>query len=280
MKVVVLLLCVVNLVVLGWLYTHKDDYQPRYEAQVNQLSPTIEKLLLLNERVVPEQVSSQTEQKPDEVPDPAEVTESLADAPVEIERPATDVQADMSASEFVESTETQAPRMDASPDTPEPTTLTEPPLPPARHCQTIGPFMTQENMNVLVGELKLLDVEAVQRTVQMQQPSGYWVFLPAMPNADARRIVDELAEKGVEDYFLGRQNFISLGIFSDKRTAESRLRDITELGYDAHLEPRYRTREVYWLDLEEHGQDLISEDRWQALLGKQADVRRQSLACE
>lgn len=266
MKGVVLLLLTANLAVFGWLYTHQDDYRPRYEAQAKQLSPTIERLLLLNERVVTEQISSPVEPQSAEVAVPAVSAEPTADAAVEIENPAIETQTD------------DSPAITAT--TPEPNESSEPSPPPARRCQAVGPFINQANLDVLVGELKVLGVVASQRTVQMQQPSGFWVYLPAMPSAEAQRTVDELAKKGVEDYFLGRQNSISLGIFSDKRTAETRMQEITALGYDARLEPRYLTREVYWLDLEEQDDKLISEDRWQALLGPREDIRRQPVECE
>lgn len=266
MKAVVLLLLTANLAVFGWLYTHQDDYRPRYDAQAKQLSPTIERLQLLNERVVAEQISSPVEPRSDQVAVPAASAEPSADAAVEIENPTLETQTDSSSA--------------ITATTPESNESSEPPPPPAMLCQTVGPFINQADIDVLVGELKVLGVVASRRTVQMQQPSGFWVYLQAMPSAEAQRIVDELAKKGVEDYFLGRQNFISLGIFNDKRTAEARMRDITALGYDARLEPRYLTREVYWLDLEEQGDKLISENRWQALLGPREDIRRQSVECE
>lgn len=253
MKGVALLLLTANLAVFGWLYFHQDDYRPRYEAQAHQLSPTIERLLLLNERIVTEQTSSPVEPR-------------SADMAVEIENPTIETLAD------------DSPAVAAT--RPEPNESSMPSQPPARLCQTVGPFINQANIDALIGELKTSGIVASQRTVQIQQPSGFWVYLPAMQNAEAQRIVVELATKGVEDYFLGRQNSISLGIFSDKRTAETRMQEITALGYDARLEPRYLTREVYWLDLEEQGDKLISENRWQALLGPREDIRRQSVECE
>lgn len=261
MKVIILLLCAANLAAFGWLYTHQADYRPQQTAQVNQLPPNIEKLLLLSERVESEPVSKPVKQGQDKA---APATPSAKTA-VETDNPSPVEQVDAPVTVVA---------------TPEPSDPPAQPQPPARLCQTIGPFITQANIDTLVSELKKLDVVAEQRTVQLQEPSGFWVYLPAMPNDEARRIVDELADKGVKDYFLGRQNFISLGIFSDLRTAEARMQEITALGYDARLEPRYQTREVYWLDLEEQGDRLISDNRWQALLGQRADIRRQTVACE
>lgn len=284
MRVLVLLLIAANLATFGWLYTHQDDYRPQVERQADHLPPTIEKLVLLNERVEAEPAAKQTNQpvKAKAAPAPVKPPEP---APVE---PAESVQAPLPQAAGADPTNVDDPI--PQPTDPEievattaeavPEPQPEPPLPPQPRCQIIGPFMQQASMQGLIEELQTLGVETAQRTAQMQQPSGYWVYLPSMPAAEARSIVDDLAEKGVKDYFLGRQNFISLGIFSDKRSGEVRLREMTALGYEARLEPRFQTQEVYWLDLEETGPTFIDENRWQALLSQRENVRRQSVACE
>lgn len=283
MRALVLLLIAANLATFGWLYAHQDDYRPQLDRQAEPLPPTIERLVLLQERAAAEPPARQTEQpdkpqaaapvKPPE-PAPADPAEPLTAPEPEAagtDPTDTDGQAPQTGAAEIENTTTAAAEPEAQP---------EPPLPPEQRCQIIGPFLKQAGMKDLIEELTALGVETAQRNAQMQQPSGYWVYLPSMPAAKARSIVDDLAEKGVKDYFLGRQNFISLGIFSDRRSGEARLREMTALGYEARLEPRFLTQEVYWLDLEEIGPTFIDENRWQALLDRRENVRRQTVACE
>jgi hypothetical protein len=101
-----------------------------------------------------------------------------------------------------------------------------------------------------------------------------------MPAADARRIVNELDSKGMTDYFIGKQNYISLGIFRRKDQAQVRLERVTALGYEAILDQRYRTRTVHWIDIEEAGQPLLVSSIWQQIQAQHTDIRVQRVSCD
>jgi hypothetical protein len=272
MKYVVYLLLLANLGLFAWLYTHQDGYQP-VEIGGAAFPPSIEPLVLLRERgaAAPALPHAGPESAPEPEPEPE--PESITDAsPVsDAVSPPADSEP---ATEPESPPEDDAAQVDAQPFA-DPT-----PVPVPRVCQTIGPFLEREQVDEFVTRLSQLAQTPMMRTAQVEQPSGYWVYLSAMPRAEANRTIDDLAAKGVKDYFLGRQNVISLGIFSDKRTAENRVRDISALGYQPRLEPRYVTREVYWVDFEERGPEYISAEQWRTLLNAQPDLRRQSLACE
>lgn len=265
MKYVVYLLLLANLGLFAWLYTHQDGYRP-VETSGAAFPPSIEPLVLLRERggaAAPAGPESEPEPEPESNMDVSPVSDAVS--PPADSEPATEPES---------APEDDAAQVDAQPFA-DPT-----PVPMPRVCQTIGPFLEREQVDEFVTRLSQLAVAPMRRTAQVEQPSGYWVYLPSMPRAEAGRTIDELAAKGVKDYFLGRQSVISLGIFSDKRTAENRVRDIGALGYQPRLEPRYVTREVYWVDFEERGPDYISTEQWRTLLDAQPELRRQSLACE
>ena len=278
MKAAALALMLANLVVFGWLYTHPQ--QPGGVIHATPLPATVEPLVLLRERTkaveteretpsaqkqtepviaaaVQEPISGQVDTPQEPAPIPSETTtpvqapEAAGDGP-QLETPASDSMAEA------------------------------PPAEPAleRICQTIGPFPTATQADAFVSKLTAVDREPAIRAARIEQPSGYWVYLPTMPRPEARSIIDDLAAKGVKDYFLGRQNFISLGVFSDKRSAEMRMREITALGYAPRLEPRFLTREVFWVDLEEPASQRLEAARWDDLLKDHPDLRRQSVACE
>jgi hypothetical protein len=63
-------------------------------------------------------------------------------------------------------------------------------------------------------------------------------------------VVKLLDEANDREYFVGRDNVISLGAFEEMSRAEVRLKSARKLGLDPLLEPTYETRSVYWLDLE------------------------------
>ena len=58
------------------------------------------------------------------------------------------------------------------------------------------------------------------------------------------------------------------------------LEQIKKLGYDAVLDQRYRTRVVYWLDIEEQGQPLLGSGVWEKILAQHTDIRVQRVSCE
>ena len=289
MKRVVLLLIAANLGVFGWLYFHREDYRPAPSAEVRPLPENIEPLRLLRERdagsqpeiVVQRQLRQPAEatSRPEEAAD-AEIAgteEALAQAPVELPvDPIPDDDSIRPPAPPLDETAASSP-LNLGGDTRDPV-IQEPELAPV--CHSIGPFPDRQRLNAAMEHLSEFDLNLTVRTSQIEQPSGYWVYLAAMPRAEARAIVRELEAKGVQDYFLGRQNVISLGIFSAKRMADERAREIARLGYEPILEPRFLTREVFWIDLQESGPERLDNAQWQGLLGSQEDVRRQPVACE
>lgn len=281
MRYAVYLLLLANLAFFAWLYRTHEQYAPPEGPAIRALPATVESLRLLSERGPnsgPARREGRLPSGPDASPSPPALPAPADEvAVVDGERagPLPD------PAEPPGTAPLDAERDEADVGTP--TEASEPapaPQPPARICQTIGPFLTHEDAQRLVDELAAAGPRAMIRVSQMQQPNGYWVYLPEMERSVARRTVRELQAKGVEDYYLGRQNVISLGLFSDRRTAEARVREITAMGYEPSVEERFKSRDMYWLDLEERESDRVSDDRWQVLLGPLADIRRQPVSCE
>lgn len=271
MKVATVILLVVNVLLGGWLVTHQYTDRPTDSPGPSTVPDAAESLTLLRER------------SPTAVP-PAG---SLADTPIaERTDPATatgltrQVQSvpAPSSDPLVQQPSPDLAVDDSSAGAPADSVALGPD--PEGTCHTVGPFPAHARAQDVVSALAAVQVESVLRTAQIAQPSGYWVYLPSMPSPAAKRIVDDLSAKGVKDYFLGRQNFISLGVFSDRYSAERRLRAIADLGYQPKLEPRFLTQEVFWVDVAESPGVPITQEQWTNLLGSEAGIRRQSIACE
>ncbi len=230
----------------AWIYTQPVQQPPAYRPV--PVPPGIEPLVLLAER----QSQDPSRELPNEealssqpVPDPVDSVPSEVSEPVEVVIDAV-----------------------------------EEARPPERICQTIGPLMKSADVDQITQQLKANDFEARQRSSKVREPSGYWVYLPSMPAAEARRIVSELDSKGMTDYFIGKQNYISLGIFRRKDQAQVRLEQVRALGYGPILDQRYRTRTVHWLDIEEIGQSLLASSVWQQIQVQHTDIRVQRVSCE
>jgi hypothetical protein len=104
--------------------------------------------------------------------------------------------------------------------------------------------------------------------------------MPAMPASKARSIVADLDAHGMKDYFIGRKNHISLGIFSTEKKARKRLTRVKELGYDAELGQRYRNRAVYWLDVEAGELPLPGSQIWKEIQAEHTDIRIEQVSCD
>ena len=74
--------------------------------------------------------------------------------------------------------------------------------------------------------------------------SGWWVFVPPLPNkAAAEKKAGELRQFGVTDYFIVPDGFnryaISLGVFSSEKGGQDRLAELKDKGVrSARLAPR------------------------------------------
>jgi hypothetical protein len=275
MKFVIYALVLANIVMAGWLYRHGDDYRDLPPAVVPNPSGS-EPLRLLNERTTRDTRLSM----------PPLTDELSVHPPAQTQLPATDLMPPAQPTEPVMgAADSAVPEskqdIPMTGDTQKPEARApESASPPQRICQTVGPFADRRAVDTFVAKLSALGPKTAVREVQVEQPSGYWVYLPAMPRADAQRIVADFASKGVKDYFLGRQNFISLGVFSDKPSAEKRVEEIAALGYPSRLEPRFLTHQVYWVDLEELDNRPLSTSQWDTLMVEQTGIRRQPLSCE
>ena len=97
---------------------------------------------------------------------------------------------------------------------------------------------------------------------------------------DAQRVVADLEAHGMKDYYVGKKNHISLGIFSKEDKARVRQQTVQDLGYDALLDQRFRTRPAYWLNVREQGQPLPESEVWQKVLAQHADIPVELMDCE
>ena len=156
-------------------------------------------------------------------------------------------------------------------------TLSEPPgagMPAA--CQVLGPFHAKDELHAVAGRLGELGLKPRQRIAEDRKENGYWVYLPAMGRAQALQIASQLEEQKDHEYYIGKDNFMSLGTFKEISRAEIRLRQLQAMGLDAILEARYVTEDAYWLELRDSdtAAPVLNE-----LMGRHPELQLRSLAC-
>jgi hypothetical protein len=246
------LLLVANLAALTWIMLQPVQQPPEYQPL--PLPPGIEPLVLLSER----------KSKPELPVGPSEASLHPAPDQVVAEEPEAVVEVETSGDHLAVS-EPAGAEIKAEAE---------------MICQTMGPLMKETDAQAMVELLSSQGFTPRIRSSEVRQPTGYWVYMPAMPAREARRIVAKLEANGMKDYFIGKQNYISLGIFSRKEKAQSRLNQVQALGFDAVLDRRYRTQNIYWIDIDEPQMPLLGSDLWTQIQTQHADIRVQRVSCD
>ena len=296
MRYLVYILIATNLAYFAWHQLYPA--QKPAELEPVPAPPGMNRLLLLSERIAEEPAAGQREAQQEEVvtvqqPTTASV-EQLAAVAVQEELTPSPPQVDgnVSASKKTETdSETGSwpkpdPKAKLEPEAqsePEPEAKSEsaPVVQAAAEavCHTIGPLSDTADVVSISEKLSKLGFQSSMRGGKQRQPAGYWVYMPAMPRNKARSIVADLDAKGMKDYYIGRKNHISLGIFSTEKKAHKRLNRIKELGYDAEMGQRYRNRAVFWLDVREGDLPLRSSKTWEEIRQTHKDIDLQQLSC-
>ena len=147
-------------------------------------------------------------------------------------------------------------------------------------CYSIGPFSLTPEAGAVARQLEDAGYRVIERVDSIREPKDYWVYLSAMPKDEARRVVADLKARGIKDYFVGKQHYISLGIFSRKSQALRRQKQIAGLGYDAVLDRRFRDRSVRWLDIRDEQDTLSASQLWSGIQENYQDVEAKPASCE
>lgn len=152
-------------------------------------------------------------------------------------------------------------------------------------CYTAGPFVTAREAADVADKLKPLGIEVRQRVSESNELSAYWVYLPPFQSRErAQEATRELARRGVKDYFVvsaaGKENAVSLGVFSTREAAERRRNEIAKLGYAPALDERYHTRFEYWLDYSLSSSATPSDAVLAVLQQEWPDARVSPRSCE
>jgi len=143
-------------------------------------------------------------------------------------------------------------------------------------CRTLGPILAVAQLKSLGSKLDELGLEPRHRISEIQEATGYWVFLPAMKYSEAQKIKRKLDEHKDKEYYIGKGNFISLGIFKEMSRAEVRLEQAGKLDLQAVIEPRFSIKTVHWLDIDRQTSNAVDLG---AVMQEYPGIRLQEQTC-
>jgi len=141
-------------------------------------------------------------------------------------------------------------------------------------CLELGPFGLHDDLNSVATRLGALGLDTHERAAEVHEQTGYWVYLPVTKREAARKVIALLKRSGDKDYFLGRDNVIALGTFSDIERAGRRQEQLRKLGLEAVVAPHAAVRETWWLEFPQPGDEVMDD-----ILQQHPDLQLRQLAC-
>lgn len=122
-------------------------------------------------------------------------------------------------------------------------------------CRRYGPLGAREEQQTLLASLVRNGWSVRAHSSQQPRVRLYMVYVRMTDREAAVRRLQQLRAQGLEDIRLieavGTYRDISLGVFSSRRIAERRLRNLARAGVQAQIAPygRGRVQTQYWLDV-------------------------------
>lgn len=124
--------------------------------------------------------------------------------------------------------------------------------PNAELCYSIGPLPTLLSQQRAEDRLRPFASAVRSRQTTADSDRGWWVYLPASNRAEATSLSRELAQRGVEDYYVvtsgAMENSVSVGLYESIDNARGRQARIRALGFNAQLEVRRESIPQFWVD--------------------------------
>lgn len=118
-------------------------------------------------------------------------------------------------------------------------------------CKALGPFDKFSVAETVSDRLVRMGLIPMLRSVNSQIVDDYWVYLPGQGQQYSAEVIFKLTEKKINDYYVydSRNYLISLGTFKRADLAERQRAMLQQIGIDALIEERYKSRVEYWLEM-------------------------------
>jgi len=132
-----------------------------------------------------------------------------------------------------------------------------------KYCYATDKFDAREQAEKISFDLTSRGYQTSITTLYLLKPK-YLVYLQSYPSlSEARYVTRHLKESGQKDYQIltvnGNKNSISLGVYSQIKTAKIRRREIEALGYKPIIEPAYGKISGYRVEFSKQDQSLMTE---------------------
>lgn len=135
-------------------------------------------------------------------------------------------------------------------------------------CLSLGPLASEEAANSLESVLIDSDVRYVRRQASEESNEGPWSVLSEQPHEDPEGLLKFLEQAEVKDFQWFKRgpwiHHMSYGRYSRLKNAQTRVKHMQSLGFEAQLVAKRSTKSTLWLDLP----NAMSEDSHSELMSK------------
>ncbi|MEJ2143331.1 MAG: SPOR domain-containing protein [Gammaproteobacteria bacterium] len=151
-------------------------------------------------------------------------------------------------------------------------------------CFSLGPFSSESKARKARQQLSNWGIDPELDKNEERVREGYWVLLPPASSRDAaQKTIRELKLKGEKDFFLvvsGQQlNSISLGVFAKSESANRRLKQVKDKGFEPIVQTIHLPSEDYWLDWPRSTEVHITDSQLQKIKKRNPEIGQVERAC-
>lgn len=152
-------------------------------------------------------------------------------------------------------------------------------------CYSVGPFLLISDVKGVGQLFNIGNIATQERAEALRKQVGYWVYVPPMASLQvAQGALHQIKENGHEDALIiaegTKANAVSIGVFKTESLGIEHKQEIIKLGYEAKVEPLFRTQPQYWLDIELMKSTKIPDKLWREVQAGYPNIQQLRHKCE
>lgn len=154
----------------------------------------------------------------------------------------------------------------------------------AMACYSVGPFLLISDIKNVSQLFRRSAIITRERSEALRKQIGYWLYITPMASPQlAREALRQMQESDVSDAMIisegSKANAISVGVYKTRNLARERQNLLAQLGYEAKVEPLFRTQPQYWLDLELMDLTQLPDRLWQEATADYPKIKQLRRKC-
>lgn len=154
----------------------------------------------------------------------------------------------------------------------------------AMACYSVGPFLLISDVKAVGQLFERSAINTQERSEAQRKQVGYWVYIPPAASSQlAQGVLRQLINNDVADAVIitegTKANAISAGVYKTEQQGRQKLTALAQLGYQAKIEPLFRTQPQYWLDLELMQLTQLPDTLWREVTAGYPKIKQMRRKC-